>query len=128
MNGIYQKDGHFNASIQLTDFDLNKWIIDDLPTDLNGLVAIEGTVEESKLEHITLTMELSETKLYKDRDISVSGTVDYVNELLNIEELLELSIGNSRVIVTGTSDFNNEVYNLDLDLNNADIFIINNFW
>jgi len=128
MNGIYQKDGHFNASIQLTDFDLNKWIIDDLPTDLNGLVAIEGTVEESRLEHITLTMELLETKLYKDRDISVSGTVDYVNELLNIEELLELSIGNSRVIVTGTSDFKNEVYNLDLDLDNADVFIINNFW
>jgi len=128
MNGIYQKDGHFNVSIQLTDFDLNKWIIDDLPTDLNGLVAIEGTVEESKLDHITLTMELLETKLYKDRDISVSGTVDYVNELLNIEELLELSIGNSRVIVTGTSDFKNEVYNLDLDLDNADVFIINNFW
>jgi len=128
MNGIYQKDGHFNVSIQLTDFDLNKWIIDDLPTDLNGLVAIEGTVEESKLEHITLTMELLETKLYKDRDISVSGTVDYVNELLNIEELLELSIGNSSVIVTGTSDFKNEVYNLDLDLDNADVFIINNFW
>ena len=128
ISGIYQKDGHFNASIQLTDFDLNKWIIDDLPTDLNGLVAIEGTVEKSKLEHITLTMELLETKLYKDRDISVSGTADYVNELLNIEEPLELSIGNSRVIVTGTSDFKNEVYNLDLDLDNADVFIINNFW
>jgi hypothetical protein len=95
---------------------------------LNGLVAIEGTVEESKLDHITLTMELLETKLYKDRDISVSGTVDYVNELLNIEELLELSIGNSRVIVTGTSDFKNEVYNLDLDLDNADVFIIKIFW
>ena len=128
MSGIYQKDGHFNVSIELTNFDLNKWIIDDLPTDLNGLVGIEGTVEESRLDHITLTMELLETKLYKGRDISVSGTADYVNELLNIEEPLELSIGSSRVIVTGTSDFKNEVYNLDLDLDNADVFIINNFW
>ncbi|GIT11845.1 MAG: hypothetical protein CM1200mP33_0310 [Chloroflexota bacterium] len=44
-------------------------------------------------------MELLEDKLYKDRQISVYGTVDYVNDFLNIEEPLELSIGNSKIIL-----------------------------
>ena len=128
MNGIYQKDGQFNSSIKLTDFDINQWIIDDIPTDLNGQLDIEANIKQSRLQEIILNMELLEDKLYKDRQISVYGTVDYVNDFLNIEEPLELSIGNSKIIVTGTSNFKDEIYDLDFDLDNADVFIINNFW
>ena len=128
MNGIYQKDGQFNSSIKLTDFDINQWIIDDIPTDLNGQLDIEANIKQSRLQEIILNMELLEDKLYKDRQISVYGTVDYVNDFLNIEEPLELSIGNSKIIITGTSNFKDEIYDLDFDLDNADVFIINNFW
>ena len=128
MNGIYQKNGHFNSSIKLTDFDINQWIVDDMPTDLNGQLDLEANIIESRLQEIILTMELIENKLYKDRQISVFGTVDYVDNYLNIEEPLEFSIGKSKIIVTGTSNFEDEVYNLDFDLDNADVFIINNFW
>ena len=128
MNGIYQKNGQFNSSIKLTDFDINQWIVDDIPTDLNGQLDLEANIIESRLQEIILTMELIENKLYKDRQISIIGTVDYVNNYLNIEEPLELSIGKSKIIVTGASNFKDEIYNLDFDLDNADVFIINNFW
>ena len=128
MNGIYQKNGQFNSSIKLTDFDINQWIIEDIPTDLNGQLDLEANIIESRLQEIILTMELIENKLYKDRQISIIGTVDYVNNYLNIEEPLELSIGKSKIIVTGASNFKDEIYNLDFDLDNADVFIINNFW
>ena len=128
MNGIYQKNGQFNSSIKLTDFDINQWIVDDIPTDLNGQLDLEANIIESRLQEIILTMELIENKLYKDRQVSIIGTVDYVNNYLNIEEPLELSIGKSKIIVTGASNFKDEIYNLDFDLDNADVFIINNFW
>ena len=128
MNGIYQKNGQFNSSIKLTDFDINQWIIEDIPTDLNGQLDLEANIIESRLQEIILTMELIENKLYKDRQISIIGTIDYVNNYLNIEEPLELSIGKSKIIVTGASNFKDEIYNLDFDLDNADVFIINNFW
>ena len=128
MNGIYQKNGQFNSSIKLTDFDINQWIVDDIPTDLNGQLDLEANIIESRLQEIILTMELIENKLYQDRQTSIIGTVDYVNNYLNIEEPLELSIGKSKIIVTGASNFKDEIYNLDFDLDNADVFIINNFW
>ena len=128
MNGIYQKNGHFNSSIILTDFDINQWITDDMPTDLNGQLDFEANISEGKLQEIILTMEIIEDKLYKDRQISVYGTLDYVDNYLNIEEPLELSIGKSKIIVSGTSNFKDKIYNLDFDLDNADVFIINNFW
>ena len=128
MNGIYQKNGQFNSSIKLTDFDINQWIVDDMPTDLNGQLDIEANIIESRLQEIILTMELIENKLYKDRQISIFGTVDYVDNYLNIEEPLQLSIGKSKIIVTGSSNFKDKIYNLDFDLDNADVFIINNFW
>jgi len=128
MNGIYQKNGQFNSSIKLTDFDINQWIIEDIPTDLNGELDLEANIIESRLQEIILTMELIENKLYKDRQISIIGTIDYVNNYLNIEEPLELSIGKSKIVVTGSSNFKDEIYNLDFDLDNADVFIINNFW
>ena len=128
MNGIYQKNGQFNSSIKLKDFDINQWIVDDMPTDLNGQLDLEANIIESRLQEIILTMELIENKLYKDRQVSIIGTVDYVNNYLNIEEPLELSIGKSKIIVTGASNFKDEIYNLDFDLDNADVFIINNFW
>ena len=128
MNGIYQKNGQFNSSIKLKDFDINQWIVDDMPTDLNGQLDLEANIIESRLQEIILTMELIENKLYKDRQISIIGTIDYVNDYLNIEEPLELSIGKSKIIVTGASNFKDEIYNLDFDLDNADVFIINNFW
>ena len=128
MNGMYQKNGQFNSSIKLTDFDINQWIIDDLPTDLNGQLDLEANINDGILQEIILTMELIEDQLYKDRQISIYGTADYVDNFLNIEEPLELSIGKSKIIVTGTSNFKDEVNNLDFDLDNADVFIINNFW
>ena len=128
MNGIYQKDGQFNSSVKLTDFDINQWITDDIPTDLNGQLDLQARISESRLQEIILTMELTENKLYKDRKISIIGTADYVDNYLNIEEPLELSIGDSKIIITGASNFKDEIYNLDFDLDNADVFIINNFW
>jgi len=128
MNGIYQKDGQFNSSVKLTDFDINQWITDDIPTDLNGQLDLQARISESRLQEIILTMELTENKLYKDRKISIIGTADYVDSYLNIEEPLELSIGDSKIIITGGSNFKDEIYNLDFDLDNADVFIINNFW
>ena len=128
MNGIYQKDGQFSSSIKLTDFDINQWVTDDIPTDLNGQLDLQARINESRIQEIIVTMELTENKLYKDRKISVFGTADYVNDYLNIEEPLELSIGDSKIIITGASNFKDKIYNLDFDLDNADVFIINNFW
>ena len=71
MNGIYQKTGQFNSSIKLTDFDINQWIVDDMPTDLNGQLDIEANIIESRLQEIILTMELIENKLYKDHSLIV---------------------------------------------------------
>ena len=128
LNGIYQKDGQFSSSIKLIDFDINQWITDDIPTDLNGRLDIEARINESRLQEIIATMELTEDKLYKDRKISIFGTADYVDDYLTIEEPLELSIGDSKIIITGSSNFKDRIYNLDFDLDNADVFIINNFW
>ena len=82
MNGIYQKNGKFNSSVKLTDFDINQWIIDDTPTDLNGQLDLEASIIDNRLQEVILTMELIENKLYKDRQISIFGTMDYVDDHL----------------------------------------------
>jgi len=126
--GIYEDNGRLSGNALLTQFDLSKWIMDQKKTNVNGTIIIEGNVKKQRIGDISMTLEINESQLYKDRDISVSGSFLYNDDVFSFDNPLNISVGPSFVNVSGFADLKNENIDLDLKLNEASVFLINNFW
>ncbi len=126
--GIYEDNGRLSGNILLTQFDLSKWIMDQEKTNVNGTIMLEGTVKKRNISDIAVTLEINESELYKDKDISVSGSFFYNDNVISFYNPLNIGVGPSFVNVRGFVDLNKEEIDLDLKLNEANVFLINNFW
>ncbi len=126
--GIYEDNGRLSGNILLTQFDLSKWIKDQQKTNVNGTIMLEGTVKNRNISDISMTLEINESELYKDRDISISGSFFYNDNVISFDNPLNIGVGPSFVNVKGFVDLNKEEIDLDLKLNEANVFLINNFW
>lgn len=128
LSGIYEDNGRISGNMLLTHFDLSKWITEQQQTNVNGTIMLEGTIQKNNINDISVTMEVNESELYGDRDISISGTFSYNDQIFSIDSPLSFAIGPSSVTLKGYANLQNRTLDMDLKLNDASVFLINNFW
>ncbi|MEA1881835.1 MAG: hypothetical protein U9N31_05480, partial [Candidatus Marinimicrobia bacterium] len=127
-SGIYEDNGRVSGNVLLTQFDLSKWITNQQSTNVNGTVMLEGTIQNNNINDISVTMEVNESELYGDRNISISGTFSYNNQLFSIDSPLSFAVGPSSITLKGFTNLQDKTLDMDMRLNDASIFLINNFW
>ena len=128
LSGIYEDNGRISGNMLLTHFDLSRWITEQQQTNVNGTIMLEGTIQKNNINDVSVTIEVNESELYGDRDISISGTFSYNDQVLLIESPLSFAIGPSSVTLKGYINLLDRTLDMDLKLNDASIFLINNFW
>ncbi len=129
LQGILEHAGRFNGTVSLTHLDLSEWITRQQDTDLTGFLLFEGMIDSNgQVRDVDLTAEVEETEMYSDKDIVISGSIQFHDDLISIAHPLTLSIGPSSVTIQGEADFASEFIDLNLELKDADVFLINNFW
>ncbi len=128
LSGIYEKNGRISGNILLTHFDLSKWITEQQQTNVNGTIMLEGTIQKNNFNDISVTMEINESELYGDRDISISGTFSYNDQIFSIDSPLSIAVGPSSITLKGYTNLRDKLLDMDLRLNDASIFLVNNFW
>ncbi len=128
ISGLYEDNGRISGNILLTEFDLSKWVTDQEPSNVNGTIMIEGSIKNNNIDDISATIEVSESELYGDRNISVSGTFTFNDKILDIKTPLTIAVGPSVVELKGFVDLNDRQTEMDLVLKDASIFLVNNFW
>ena len=128
LSGIYEDNGHISGNMLLTHFDLSRWITEQQQTNVNGTIMLEGTIQKNNINDVSITIEVNESELYGDRDISISGTFTYNDQVFSTESPLSFAIGPSFVTLKGYANLQDRTLDMDLKLNDASIFLINNFW
>ncbi len=128
MTGLLEKDGRLNSKVTLTQFDLSRWLEQQKRNNFSGTVFLDGTIHNRQLKEVTITMEMEESALFVDRPITASGTVIYAARKLSIPNPLTVTIGPSSVILKGECDLRDSTLDLQVELNQASVFLINNFW
>jgi len=103
----------------LTHFDLSRWITEQQQTNVNGTIMLEGTIQKNNINDVSVTIEVNESELYGDRDISISGTFSYNDQVLLIESPLSFAIGPSSVTLKGYINLLDRTLDMDLKLNDA---------
>ena len=128
IKGLYEKNGHFNGTIQLDKLDVSQWITKGNETDLSGYILMDGDFTKDQITTLDMNVEVDESILFAREPSSISGGISYKNYQLDITNPLTLTIGPSIVEVKGSSDFSSKSLDLNLALTDASTFLINNFW
>jgi len=128
ISGTIEKNGRINGNLQLNDFDVSKWITQQRKTDITGLLLFDAQLELGEIADLSLTMEIQETELYNEGIISASGSLAYHDYILELVDPIMLNIGPSSIIADGTIDFQSDEIDFDIELQDAEVFLINNFW
>lgn len=128
LQGIYEPSGRINGTLTLTSLDVSQWLEKQPATQLNGFVIYEGILEQDRVSALEVSLELEETILFPAEDVSLSGSLVFQEDRLEIINPLTLTIGPSYVTVQGWADLAVENLDLSLELHEAAVFLINNFW
>ena len=128
LSGIFEKNGKFNSIMQLSNFDMSQWLINSRETNLSGFILADGVFTESTISSVDLNVEISESQLFKGREASIAGGVSFFNNSLDITNPITLGIGSSLVTMSGNIDFLKMYSDLNIELMDASVFLINNFW
>jgi len=128
VHGNYINNETINAKFNLEDFDISKWITNQSETNISGQAELSAQILEGYLDSLSVNLQTVESDLFEDDTIKVDGSFVYKDNILNFSDPFSLSIGPSSVISEGNLDFGSRQLALDLKLNDADVFIINNFW
>lgn len=128
INGDYTDGEFINADFNLTGLNLSKWLSQKPETNISGKAELLSRIKDGYLQSLTVELKTEESKLFKEDTIKVDGSFVYENNVLNFSEPFTLKLGKSSIISEGTINFDKKELNLNLELDDADVFIINNFW
>ncbi|MBC8345385.1 MAG: translocation/assembly module TamB domain-containing protein [Candidatus Marinimicrobia bacterium] len=128
MQGVVEKKGRFNGTIQLRTLDLSQWMINQPKTNLSGYVLAEGEILESQITALDINAEINESLLFNRESSSFSGGISYKDYKLSITNPITMTIGPSIVSIHGEANFETKNMDLNLLLTDASTFLINNFW
>ena len=93
ITGIWNRQDYINLYMNLEKLDLSNFMIDQKPTELSGLLIIDGLITDSgSLDQIDLTLEVEENRLFKQGEISVHGQISYKDSILTTNDQVLLMI------------------------------------
>jgi len=128
MNGVWEKNERISCYMNLNNLDLSRWMQNQDPTELSGLAIIEGGLSPNgSLDQIDLTLEVSETKLFSQGDISIHGQISYQDSVISTIDPVMLMIEDSYLTLDGDGNFETKSIDIIADLEKADIELINRF-
>ena len=114
--------------MNLEKLDLSNFIVDQKPTQLSGLLIIDGLITESgSLDQIDLTLEVEENKLFNQGEISIHGQIAYKDSILTTIDQVLLMIDDNYLTVDGSANFQNNTVDIVTELEKAEIQLINSF-
>jgi hypothetical protein len=128
VNGLYQEGARASCYMNLNDLDLSRWMTDQVPTKMSGLVILDGGLTKSgSLDQIDLTLEMIESKLHDKGDISIYGQISYQDSIISTLDPVMVMVGDSYLTIDGEGNFENKNLNILADLENAEIELVNRF-
>ncbi len=128
IGGLVERSGRITGRTELSDFDISQWLVDQRKTNLNGVLLLNGNTDQGQITDITMTVEVIESMLYSKDAISLSGSVSYHDSVLTFLDPLFVGVGPSSIQVQGKADLQSNDIDVSLDLDQAGVFLINNFW
>ncbi len=128
MNGIWQAGEEVNCTLNLMKLDLSRWMTDQPPTQLSGLAIIDaGLTKSGALDQIDLILEIIESKLYDDGEISIHGQVSYQDSIITTVDPVMVIVGDSYLTINGEGNFKDNTIDIMAELEQADIELVNQF-
>lgn len=128
VHGDFIDNKEINANFDLKQLDLSKWLTQQKSTNISGIATFNTLIDSGYIKSLALNLETQESALFENDTIAVKGAFVYENNKLIIADPLTISVGPSSITSVGEIDFAEQVIDLKLILENADVFIINNFW
>ena len=128
INGLLENRERINSYINLKNLDLSRWMNDQKETNLSGLLILDASLTNyTTLDQIDLTLEILEEKLFNEGEISINGQISYKDSLVNTADPVLIFVGDSYLTIDGEGNLKNNSVNLSMELEKADIDLINNF-
>ena len=128
MNGSWMEGQNFSCFMDLENFDLSRWIKNQKPTKMSGLFNMDATLDEGLvLDQINMNLEMVEEKLFNQGEISVHGLFNYKDSTISTISPVIFLVGDSYLTINGKGDFRENFVDVLLDLEKANIELVNNF-
>ena len=128
LNGIWENAERIRCYMNLENLDLSGWLKDQKPTEVSGLFIMDaGLSSDGALDLIDMTLEIVESKLFNQGEISVHGQLAYQDSVLSTVDPVLLLVGDSYITIDGHGDLLSKEMTLIADMEKADIDLINSF-
>ena len=128
MNGSWNNGQNFSCFMDLENLDLSRWIKNQKQTKMSGLFNMDATLDEGLvLDQINMNIEMVEEKLFNQGEISLHGFFNYSDSTISTYSPVIFLVGESYLTINGKGDFRNNSVDVLLDLEKANIELINNF-
>ena len=128
ITGMWDEDERLNCYMNLDNLDLSSWMNNQKTTQMSGLFIMDaGITDDGALDLIDMTLEIVESKLFDQGEISIHGQLAYHDSVLSTIAPVMLLVGDSYLTMNGKGDFSSNKIELYTDMEKADIDLINNF-
>ena len=128
ITGVWDEDERLNCYMNLDNLDLSRWMNNQKTTQMSGLFIMDaGITDDGALDLIDMTLEIVESKLFDQGEISIHGQLAYHDSVLSTIAPVMLLVGDSYLTMDGKGDFSSNKIELYTDMEKADIDLINNF-
>ena len=126
LNGIWENAERISCYMNLENLDLSGWLKDQKPTEVSGLFIMDaGLSSDGALDLIDMTLEIVESKLFNQGEISVHGQLAYQDSILSTVDPVLLLVGDSYITIDGQGNVLSKEMTLIADMEKADIDLIN---
>lgn len=114
--------------MNLDNLDLGRWMKNQNPTQMSGLFILDGGLTNSgSLDQIDMTLEMVESKLFNQGDVSIHGQLSYKDSIIATIDPVMLMVGDSYLTLDGQGNFASNTVDFLMDLEKADIELVNSF-
>ena len=128
LNGLWEEGERISCYMNLDNLDLGRWMKNQNPTQMSGLLILDGGLTNSgSLDQIDMTLEMVESKLFNQGDVSIHGQLSYKDSIIATIDPVILMVGDSYITLDGKGNFASNTVDFLMDLEKADIELVNSF-
>ena len=92
--------------MDLKNLDLSNWMNNQKPTEMSGLFIFDaGFTKKGALDKINMNLEMVESRLFNQGEISVHGQLFYSDSVITTIDPVMLLVGDSYLTIDGRGDF-----------------------
>jgi len=128
IHGDFIDSKEITAIFNLKQLDLSEWLTQQQSTDISGHASLNAIINAGAIQSLTVDLKTKESALFENDTLFINGKFVYENDILNIADPFTISVGSSSITTLGQIDFSEEEIDLEIDLQDANISIINKIW